>query len=140
MPFELPGSATASATVLSITDLAPVPDKASLTTALPGIGRSSQSLLFVDSGVSDYQQLVAGATPGTEIHVLDPVQDAVTQITNALLGRSNISSLHVVSHGENGGLDFGSSRLNLGDLPEYAAQIQSWGKALTEDADILLYG
>jgi hypothetical protein len=96
--------------------------------------------LFVDGGVADYQQLVAGATPGTEIHVLDPVQDAVTQITQALLGREGISSLHIVSHGESGGLDFGSSRLNLTDLPGYAAQVQSWGQALTDDADILLYG
>jgi hypothetical protein len=70
MPLELPGSATASATVLSIADLAPVLDKANLTTALPGLGRSSQSLLFVDSGVSDYQQLVAGVAAGTEVHML----------------------------------------------------------------------
>ncbi|MBD2036350.1 DUF4347 domain-containing protein [Leptolyngbya sp. FACHB-321] len=102
--------------------------------------QSSRSLLFVDGGVADYQTLVAGASSGTEVHILDSSQDAVTQITNTLLGRNGISSLHIVSHGEAGGLDFGTGKLNLSDLPEYAAQLQSWGKALTDDADILLYG
>jgi Tol biopolymer transport system component len=102
--------------------------------------QASQSLLFVDGGVADYQTLVAGVSSDTEVHLLDSSQDAVTQITNTLLGRSGISSLHIVSHGEAGGLDFGSRRLNLSDLPEYAAQLQSWSKALSDDADILLYG
>jgi hypothetical protein len=102
--------------------------------------QSSRSLLFVDGGVADYQMLLAGVSSGTEMHLLDSSQDAVTQITNTLLGRNGISSLHIVSHGEAGGLDFGTGKLNLSDLPDYAAQLQSWGKALTDDADILLYG
>jgi uncharacterized delta-60 repeat protein len=140
MSFELPGLGTSSADVLSTNSLPPVFAQNTLTTPLTGLGGASQSLLFVDGSVTDYQQLVAGVTQGTEIHVLDPVQDAVTQITNTLLGRQNIASLHIVSHGEAGGLDFGSSQLNLGDLPGYASQLQSWGKALTNDADLLLYG
>ncbi|MEH2413106.1 DUF4347 domain-containing protein [Nostoc sp.] len=139
MSFELPRLGMSSNDVLSTGGLALL-DEANLTTSLTGLGRSSQSLLFVDRSVADYQQLVAGATPGTEIHVLDPMQDAVTQITNTLLGRQNIASLHVVSHGEAGGLDFGSSALNLTDLPQYAAQLKTWSKALTNDADILFYG
>ncbi|MCY7273331.1 MAG: DUF4347 domain-containing protein [Phormidesmis sp. CAN_BIN44] len=103
------------------------------------VSRSS-SLLFVDSSVSDYKALVAGSAPGTEVHVLNSNENAVTQITNTLLGRGGISSLHIVSHGEAGGLDFGSNALNLTDLPQYAAQLKTWSKALTNDADILLYG
>jgi hypothetical protein len=139
MSFELDPLATSSRDVLS-TAIVPVFVQDSLTTSLTGLGQSSQSLLFVDRSVADYEQLVAGVTPGTEIHVLDPVQDAVTQITNTLLGRQNIASLHIVSHGEAGGLDFSSSQLNLGNLLEYASQLQSWRNALTNDADILLYG
>ncbi|PSB34445.1 Calx-beta domain-containing protein [Stenomitos frigidus] len=100
----------------------------------------ASAIAFIDGSVADYQTLVAGIAPGTEVHLLDSNQDAVTQITNTLLGRHNISSLHIVSHGEAGGLDFGNSKLNLSDLPEYAAQLQSWSKALTDNADILLYG
>ncbi|MEH1816885.1 MAG: DUF4347 domain-containing protein [Nostoc sp.] len=111
-----------------------------MTSSLTGLGRSNQSLLFVDRSVTDYEQLLAGVTTGTEIHVLDPGQDAVTQITNTLLGRQNIASLHIVSHGEAGGVDFGSNALKLTDLPQYAAQLKTWSKALTNDADILFYG
>ena len=138
MSFEIPRLTAADA--LSTASTAPVLNQTSLTTSMKGLERSSQSLLFVDGSVADYQQLVTGVAAGTEVYVLDPTRDAVTQITNVLLGREGIASLHVVSHGEAGGLDFGSSRLNLSDLPEYAAQLQSWGKALTDDADILLYG
>jgi Tol biopolymer transport system component len=100
----------------------------------------ASSLVFLDPGLSDYQSLVTGVTAGTEIHLLNSSQDAVTQITQTLLGRDGITSLHIVSHGSVGGLDFGSSRLHLSDLPAYAAQLQSWSQALTADADLLLYG
>ncbi len=140
MSFELPQSGTSSTDVLSKNSLAPVLDEGSLTTSLTGLGQSNQSLLFVDKSVTDYQQLLAGVTPGTEIHVLDPGQDGVTQITNTLLGRQNIASLYIVSHGEAGGVDFGSSALNSINLPQYAAQLKTWSKALTNDADILFYG
>ncbi|HEY9907405.1 MAG TPA: DUF4347 domain-containing protein, partial [Thermosynechococcaceae cyanobacterium] len=140
MSFELLKSLPVGADSVLTTPSAPVLDKTSLTTVLPGQVRPNASLLFVDSSVSDYGQLVAGAAPGTEVHVLTSAQDAVTQITNTLLGRSGISSLQIVSHGESGGLACGSSQLNLSDLPGYAAQVQSWSKALTAGADILLYG
>ena len=140
MSLELPYLSTTSTDVLSTTNLAPVLDEGSLTSSLTGLGRSNQSLLFVDRSVTDYEQLLAGVTTGTEIHVLDPGQDAVTQITNTLLGRQNIASLHIVSHGEAGGVDFGSNALKLTDLPQYAAQLKTWSKALTNDADILFYG
>ncbi|MDZ8086982.1 MAG: DUF4347 domain-containing protein, partial [Nostoc sp. DedQUE12b] len=140
MSFELPQLGTSSTDVLSKNCLAPVLDEGSLTTSLTGLGRSNQSLLFVDKSVTDYEQLLAGVTTGTEIHVLDPGQDAVTQITNTLLGRQNIASLHIVSHGEAGGVDFGSSALNLTDLPQYADQLKTWSKVLANDADILFYG
>jgi len=100
----------------------------------------ASAIAFIDASVSDYQTLVVGVAPGTEVHILDSRQDAVTQITNTLLGRHNISSLHIVSHGEAGELGLGTGKLNLSDLPAYAAQLQSWSAALTGDADILLYG
>jgi hypothetical protein len=99
-----------------------------------------RSIVFIDAMVSDYGSLVAGTAPGTEVYLLDSSQDAIAQITDTLLGHTNISSLHIVSHGEAGGLNFGSGGLNLANLPQYAAQFQSWSQALTKDADILLYG
>jgi hypothetical protein len=100
----------------------------------------SSSLLFIDSDLDDYQSLVDGVTAGTEVYILDSAQDAVSQITAVLMGRQQVSSLHIVSHGEVGGLRFGDNSLNLYNLQDYASQIQSWSSALTPNADILLYG
>jgi Domain of unknown function (DUF4347) len=65
---------------------------------------AARSLLFVDSGVGDYQQIVASAESGTEVHLLDGRRDAIGQITDVLRGRSGISALHILSHGANGSL------------------------------------
>lgn len=130
---------------LSSTDSTLNPSTASeknvaLTTSTPSLLTPRSSLLFIDSMVADYQSLIAGATAGTEVHLLDSTQNAISQITNTLMGREGIDSIHIVSHGGAGNLDFADGLFNLSNLPEYAKQIQSWGQALTNDADILLYG
>lgn len=98
------------------------------------------SIAFVDSSVENYQQLVAGMAPGIEVHVLQSGSDAISQITQTLLQRHGIESLHIISHGQAGSLDFGSGSLNSYNMGDYAQQFQLWGNALTENADILLYG
>jgi hypothetical protein len=86
-----------------------------LTTALsPGVAADLQptlvhasSLIFLDPGVKDYQHLLAGVQPGTEVHWLHSAQDAIVQITQTLLGRTGLTSLHLVSHGQAGALGLG---------------------------------
>jgi Tol biopolymer transport system component/subtilisin-like proprotein convertase family protein len=84
--------------------------------------------------------LLAGVQLGTEVHWLDTAHAAIDQITQTLLGRTGISSLHIVSHGKAGGLALGTDWLNLDNLRSYSGELQSWGNALTADADLLLYG
>ncbi len=101
---------------------------------------SPLSLVFVDSGVRDASTLLAHSSPGTQIFYLNTVEDAVTQITHTLLGYKNVSSLHILSHGESGALDFANGSLSANNLGQYTAQIKSWSQALSAGADILLYG
>jgi ELWxxDGT repeat protein len=103
-------------------------------------GSQNRSILFVDAGVEDISTLVQGTAVGTEVHLLRSGQDAVAQITQTLLGRSGIESLQIVSHGRSGGIQLGESWLDLQGLPGYVGQMKSWGAALSESADILLYG
>jgi hypothetical protein len=98
------------------------------------------SVLFIDAGVENIQTLIEGAQARTEVHLLQPGQDAIAQITNTLLGRSGIESLQIVSHGRSGGLRLGESWLDVQSLPGYVGQLKSWGAALSENADLLLYG
>jgi hypothetical protein len=138
MTFE-PSQMAAATAVLSTANLALTPHPALFPPA-PLHAGTAASLLFIDSSVADYQSLIAGVTAGTEVHLLHSTQDAVTQITNTLLGRQQIASLHLVSHGEAGRLALGQNDLHLAKLPSFTSQLQSWSNALTEDADILLYG
>lgn len=100
---------------------------------------NSTSITFIDSGISDYETLIAGMED-TQIHILDSSQDAITQITNTLTGSTGIESLHILSHGNSGILDFAGNDLTDANLNSYSNQIESWGEALATDADILFYG
>jgi hypothetical protein len=99
-----------------------------------------KSLLFIDAGLADRAALVASASPSTEIHYLNAQEDAIVQITQTLQGRSGIDSLHIISHGSSGNLNFANSTLNLATLPSNLTNLRTWQSALTDSADILLYG
>lgn len=99
----------------------------------------SNRILFVDPRVADYESF-ADRSQTTEVIVLDPTQDGIQQITETLAARHNVSSVHIVSHGDFANLQLGSSQLNLSSLDEYADDLQAWGQALTANADILFYG
>ncbi|MBW4495288.1 MAG: DUF4347 domain-containing protein [Oscillatoria princeps RMCB-10] len=98
------------------------------------------SLVFIDSAVEDAESLAAGTQPGTQAIILDPTQDGVEQISSALAGRTGISSLHIVSHGNPGSLQLGSARLSNDTIGQYTTKLQYWSAALTADAGILIYG
>lgn len=109
--------------------------------AIPLVTRSSNSnIVFIDPSVTNYSSLVNGVNAGTDVYVLNPAQDAIAQITNTLLGRSGIASVHILSHGSSSSVTLGNTVLNATTLSGYASQIRSWGNALTTNADILFYG
>ncbi|MEG4318555.1 MULTISPECIES: DUF4347 domain-containing protein, partial [unclassified Microcoleus] len=101
---------------------------------------SVKSIAFIDTKVQNYQSLVAGVTPGTEVVVLDGNEDAIDQITQILAHRTNIDSIHIISHGTPGRLQLGSGSLSLDNLEAYSEKLQQWRSALSVGADILIYG
>ncbi|XHL94962.1 MAG: DUF4347 domain-containing protein [Microcoleus anatoxicus] len=101
---------------------------------------SLSAIAFIDSKVKDYQSLIAGVKPGTEVVVLDGQKDAIAQITQILACRTNIDSIHIVSHGAPGSLQLGKTRFSEANLETYSEQLQQWRSAFTDNADILIYG
>ena len=101
---------------------------------------SGSAIAFIDTQVENYQSLIAGVIPGTEVVVLDGNRDAIDQITDILGDRSNIDSIHIVSHGAPGSLQLGDVRFSLDNLEAYSEQLQQWRSALNLGADILIYG
>jgi hypothetical protein len=104
----------------------------------------SQSLVFIDSGIDDYQTLAGGVLPGAEIIILDKNGNGVEQITAKLqtiaAAAGTVDQVHIFSHGNSGSLQLGSATLNSDNLPQYESQLQGWRNALSDKADIVLYG
>ncbi|WP_293067833.1 MULTISPECIES: DUF4347 domain-containing protein [unclassified Moorena] len=101
--------------------------------------KTSSTIVFIDSGVDDYQSLVNGTVPEAEVIVLDSTQDGVEQITKALQGRTDITAIHIVSHGSPGCLYLGNSQLSLDTLNHYTPQLQTWSTT-DSPTPILFYG
>ncbi|MDZ7965331.1 MAG: Calx-beta domain-containing protein [Nostoc sp. DedSLP03] len=102
----------------------------------------STNIVFIDPKVIDYQSLMAGITLGSEVVILDANRDGLAQITEFLAKResNSVQSIHIVSHGSVGSLQLGSINFSLSNLDSYKNQLQKWASALTDKADILLYG
>ena len=100
----------------------------------------SQSIVFIDRRVSNYETLVAGLGADTTWYLLSAEQDGITQMQRILAGYSGLDSIHVVSHGSPGAIYLGSTELNADNLANYASQLQEIGASLSQAGDILLYG
>nr|WP_288256356.1 Ig-like domain-containing protein [uncultured Pseudomonas sp.] len=105
-----------------------------------GTADNRQEIVFVDGQVQDYQQLLAGIKPGTEVVVLNPTGDGLKQISDYLSGRSGIDAIHIVSHGLPGQVTLGSLTLDKAGLDARAADLAQIGQSLDADGDILFYG
>ena len=100
-------------------------------------------VVFVDKRVGNYEELVSDllSEDDLEVYFLDRNSDGLTQIEQALAGRSDIDALHILSHGEQGQLRLGSTLLTQESMQgAYAEQLQQIGAHLGEDSDILIYG
>jgi hypothetical protein len=110
--------------------------------ALPPVAAhtSQHEVVFVDSTLPDWQSLVEHAPAGAQVVMLDPTRDGVDQIAQALRGRSDVSAVHIVSHGGEGYLVLGNTMLSSYNLDHYGADMATIRAALAPGADIHLYG
>ncbi len=105
-----------------------------------GTTDNRQEVVFVDSSVKDYQQLVSALKPGTEVVVLDGSQDGLRQIADYLDGRRDIDAIHVFSHGDAGKVQLGNVWIDDAYVAANNALLADIGSALNSSGDILLYG
>ena len=101
------------------------------------------AIVFIDAAVEDADTLLADLrrdTPSLEIIRLDADLDGVEQISEALAGRDGLDAIHIISHGAAGQLQLGNTTLDADALDARTEAIAAWGVALTDTADILLYG
>ncbi|MFA5215393.1 DUF4347 domain-containing protein [Sulfuricurvum sp.] len=99
-----------------------------------------QQIAFVLNNVADYQTLVAGIPAGTPVYVLNSNGDVLAQMAAITSGYSNLSAIHLLSHGSDGALNLGALNLDSANLNDYAGVLSQIGSSLSESGDILLYG
>lgn len=83
----------------------------------------------MDSNIEHYAYLLQGLVPNVRTHVLSCNQDGVTQISNRLSQYqkyTNISAIHIVSHGLPGCLYLGNHELSLRNLDKYSPILKTW--------------
>lgn len=100
----------------------------------------SGAVAFIDGSLPDYETLIAGLKSGTQVHILDPGKNEITQINQVLANSSQITSLALITHGGEASLQLGSIQLNAQNLSQYAGDVQGWSQALASGADLFLYG
>ena len=106
---------------------------------------SPVELVVVDSLVSDLdmilEDLITQQQQGRnlEIVLLESTDDGIAKITAALNGQT-VSAVHIISHGSASGLQLGATWLTADSANEQQHLLKEWQYALTEDADLLLYG
>ncbi len=100
-----------------------------------------QEIVFVSPSVRDYQHLLDGISTNVEVFVLDPARDGVEQMAEVLADRRGVDAVHIISHGAQAEVMLGSARLTLASMNSvYADQLTAIGHALSDHADLLIYG
>jgi Domain of unknown function (DUF4347)/FG-GAP-like repeat/Domain of unknown function (DUF4114)/FG-GAP repeat len=92
------------------------------------------TLVFIDSGIDEYELLVEGILPTAESIILERHRDGIAQITE-ILSTHPASNIQIIAHGSPGSLQLGNSQLNLDNLHTYRLSLQQW-----QAAEIQIYG
>ena len=101
---------------------------------------SSSAIVFVDSAIENIDTLIDGLAQDSELVLLTPDQDAIAQVSNVLSSRSDVSQIHIITHGDAGQLRLGGQTIDALQLEQRSEEIMAWRSSLSDDADILLYG
>jgi len=106
----------------------------------------AHEIVFIDSRVPDAMKLAdellqqRGAGRSFDIVMLQAGEDGIAQIGRVLAQEQGLSAVHVIGHGSSGAMELGSSHLDASLLSKDSAAVASWGRALADDGDLLLYG
>lgn len=106
---------------------------------------SPTSLVFVDASVPQSFELTEevkrlGGPDYVQVVFLDSERDGIEQIDDVISNSENIESVHIFSHGNQNGIQLGSTWLNQETLTPYASTLAGWRDSFSADADLLIYG
>jgi parallel beta-helix repeat protein len=99
----------------------------------------ASEVVFIDPSVPEIEKIVAQLPQGAEVVRLSSNMDGVGQISAHLAKKRDLSAIHIISHGNGGHFVLNGKRIDSDFLRDHQKNITSWGGALSENGDILLY-
>ncbi len=107
----------------------------------PDTAPPTNDYIFIDSSVAGFAELVQEWSGRGTIVIINHESDGIDQVRAALAGATDVTAIHLVTHGAEGVFWLGTTRVDqsavIGDLASSFAAI---GNKLTDTGDILLYG
>ncbi|SMP71721.1 Ca-dependent carbohydrate-binding module xylan-binding [Neorhodopirellula lusitana] len=97
-------------------------------------------IVFIDPNVPDVETLMAGIPRSCKAVLLAADQDGLAQVSRVLATHCDIRAVHIISHGSDGLIQLGNESVDTAMLSRNASTLSQWKAALSDDADILLYG
>ncbi|MFJ4064468.1 VCBS domain-containing protein [Pseudomonas sp. NPDC089996] len=116
----------------------PAPTASEAQTAAPA--PAARNLVVIDARVENREQLAANLPAGTTALVVDPGQDAIAAISNALAQLGKVDSIQVFSHGASGQFTLGNQVFTGQTVEQLGDRLSAWRGELNSGADIQLYG
>ncbi len=105
---------------------------------------SDHELFVIDSRVENLSELLEEQLLDESINAtlidIGSESDGIVQLTEILESYTELAAIHLFSHGESGVIQLGNTQLSATTFESYSAQIETWGQALHDDGDILIYG
>ncbi|NEO87832.1 MAG: CHAT domain-containing protein [Spirulina sp. SIO3F2] len=105
-------------------------------------GNPNQSV-FIDARADNLTDLLFGAEAGTVAQIIEKDKNGIAVISEQLAAISDsigkLDSVAIVAEGNEGNFWLGNQWIRTENISDYAAPLQGWGEALTENADLLLY-
>lgn len=141
----LADAAHAAADVAAKALIPDVPAAIEVPAAVPAQDGGKKDVAFVDTGVSDWQSLVAGlqaSQPGVEIQLLDTWQSGLAQMAKWADSHSGYDSIHIIARGGEGTLSLGADSVSDSTLGQAVtqAELAQIGHALKAGGELKLYG
>lgn len=99
-----------------------------------------RNLVVIDARLENRDQLAANLPVGTTALVVDPGQDAIAAISNALAQLGKVDSIQVFSHGATGQFTLGNQTFTAQTVDQLGDRLSAWRGELNAGADIQLYG
>ncbi|HCR0956708.1 TPA: tandem-95 repeat protein [Enterobacter asburiae] len=117
-----------------------IPHAATADAASEKPGSAASEVYVIDQHISGWQSLVDQVPQGSQVVIIDENSSGLSQLADALKGETNISAIHILSHGASGTITLGTDVLTADNLSAWSSQLSAIGASLSDSGEILLYG